>query len=153
MNQRKQIRMSDQEVAAFLAQGFTLSVATISTSGYPDLVAMWYTLIDGKIAFWTYSKSQKTMNLRRDPRLTCLVETGTHYAELRGVEIKGIATLIDDRTMVQAVGEAIHQRYARGALDTDEKLRIERQAQKRIAVLVHPVTTISWDHSKLGGKR
>lgn len=67
---RDQIRMTDREIAEFLAQGRTLAVATNTLDGAPHLVAMWYALIDGKITFWTYRKSQKAVNLRRDPRLT-----------------------------------------------------------------------------------
>ena len=60
MSRRDQIRMTEQEIAQFLAQGRTLAVATIGVDGAPHLVAMWYTLIDGKIAFWTYAKSMQT---------------------------------------------------------------------------------------------
>src|SRR5579859_7162440 len=93
MNRRDQIRMNDEEIRAFLEEQRTLQVATIDHDGFPHLVAMWYVLIDNEIAFWTYAKSQKALNLRRDPRLTCLVETGTSYEQLRGVQIKGNAVL------------------------------------------------------------
>ena len=40
---------------------------------------------EGRIAFWTYASSQKIKNLERDDRITCLVEDGADYFELRGV--------------------------------------------------------------------
>ena len=67
-SRREQITMSDAEVSAFLDEQRMLNVATIGPTGHPHVVAMWFALVDGKPAFWTFSKSQKVVNLRRDPR-------------------------------------------------------------------------------------
>ena len=66
-SRREQIVMTPAEVDAFLGVPRTLNVATIGPSGHPHLVAMWYGFLDGKVAFWTFAKSQKILNLRRDP--------------------------------------------------------------------------------------
>src|SRR5438105_15386781 len=107
MSRRDLIRMTDEEIHAFLEEQRTLQVATIDHDGFPHLVAMWYVLIDNEIAFWTYARSQKAVNLRRDPRLTCLVEAGQRYEELRGVQVKGKAAISDDPATVLHLGEAI----------------------------------------------
>src|SRR5947209_5678843 len=150
MSRRDQIRMTDEEIQTFLEEQRTLQVATIDHDGFPHLVAMWYVLINNEIAFWTYAKSQKALNLRRDNRLTCMVETGQCYDELRGVQIKGRADIIDDRDKVQHVGEAIWERYT-GPLNEHTHPMVEAQAAKRIVIVVKPVEVVSWDHSKLGG--
>jgi PPOX class probable F420-dependent enzyme len=152
MKRRDQIRMTEQEVERFLEQGRTLSVATINPDGAPHLVAMWYALTDGKISMWMYAKSQKALNLRRDPRITCMMESGATYGELRGVQIRGRATLVDDVVRVQAIGEAIYRRNASadGALTPQQLQIIAAQAPKRIGVVVEPIAIASWDHSKLG---
>lgn len=150
MSRRKLIAMTDEEMQAFLQEQYTLQVATIDHDGYPHLVPMWYVFLDQRIAFWTYAKSQKAINLRRDPRLTCLVETGERYEELRGVQIKGQATIIDDRETVQRYGELIFERYT-GPLNEGTRSLVTAQAAKRIVVVVNPVEIISWDHRKLGG--
>ena len=111
---------------------------------------MWYVLINNQIAFWTYAKSQKVVNLRRDARLTCLVETGERYDELRGVQIKGRAIISDDREIVQRIGEAIWE-HITGSLNENTRRMVEAQAAKRVAVFVEPVEIVSWDHRKLGG--
>ncbi len=153
MSQRDQIRMSEQEIARFLEQGRTLSVATINPDGAPHLVAMWYALTDGKISMWMYAKSQKALNLRRDPRITCMMESGASYGELRGVQIRGRATLVEDVACVQAIGEAIYRRNASadGALTPQQFQIIAAQAPKRIGVVVESTAIASWDHGKLGG--
>jgi PPOX class probable F420-dependent enzyme len=150
MKRRDLIRMTEEEVRAFLAEGRTLQIATIGRDGFPHLVAMWYVLIDGEVAFWTYAKSQKAVNLRRDPRLACLVEAGELYNELRGVQIKGYAVISDDRAVVQRVGEEIWKRYV-GPLDESARQAVSIQGAKRVAVFVKPSEVISWDHRKLGG--
>ena len=52
---------------------------------------MWFTVRDGEIWVWTFAKSQKVRNLERDPRATLLIETGTEYTELRGIQIEAEA--------------------------------------------------------------
>src|SRR6266571_8969469 len=126
MNRRNQIRMNDEEIRAFLEEQRILQVATIDHDGWPHLVAMWYVLINDQIAFWTYAKSQKVVNLRRDDRLTCLVEAGERYDELRGVQIKGQAVIKDDRETVQRLGEAIWERYT-GPLNEHTRPMVEAQ--------------------------
>ena len=59
--------MSEAEVATYLDEQRILNVATIGASGHPHLVAMWFTMLDGRPAFWTFGKSQKVVNIRRDP--------------------------------------------------------------------------------------
>ena len=155
MSQRAQIQMTERELADFIAAGRTLAVATINPDGAPHLVAMWYVLHEGKIAFWTYGKSQKALNLRRDPRLTCLLESGASYGELRGAQIHGVATLVEDVERVRALGEAIYRRNASadGELPPIQLQIIAAQASKRIGVIVEPTSVASWDHAKLSGIR
>jgi PPOX class probable F420-dependent enzyme len=150
MNRRNLIRMTDGEIQAFLEEERILQVATIDHDGFPHLVAMWYVLVNNEITFWTYAKSQKAVNLRRDPRLTCMVEAGELYAELRGVQIKGHALINDDREFVQKVGETIWERYT-GPLNESTRPMVTAQASKRVVITVKPVEIVSWDHRKLGG--
>ena len=149
-SRRDLIRMTDDEVDEFLQGRHTLSVATMGADGGPHLVAMWYGFLDGALAFWTYGKSQKVVNLRRDPRITCMVEEGTSYDQLRGVELVGTGTVIDDRAAVLRLGESVHQRY-NGPLDDDVRQLLVRMGEKRVAVGIDVERVVSWDHRKLGG--
>jgi PPOX class probable F420-dependent enzyme len=143
--------MSDDEVQAFLEAGRDLQVASINADGTPHLVTMWYAVRDGEVAFWTYAKSQKIVNLRRDPRVTVLVATGDIYDELKGVSINGRAELVEDRDEVIRFGEAVYERYW-GPLDNDAvREGVRTMGAKRVVVVVKPEKVVSWDHSKLGG--
>ena len=118
-SRRQQITMSPEEVDAFLAATRTLNVATIGPTGHPHLVAMWYGFLDGQVAFWTFAKSQKILNLRRDPKLSALAEEGTTYEQLKGVGVF-IGLLLRTvcsintfaiATRIEALAEMFRQRY------------------------------------------
>ena len=102
-SRRDLIRMSDDEVTAFLSERHTMNIASFGPDGNVHLVAMWYGFLEGDTVFETYGKSQKVLNLNRDPRITVLVEEGDAYDELRGVELVGTAL---ERERIGAVGTA-----------------------------------------------
>jgi PPOX class probable F420-dependent enzyme len=147
---RDAIKMSDEEIRTFLAAGRDLQVASINADGTPHLVTMWYAMRDGEIAFWTYAKSQKVVNLRRDPRLSVLVATGEVYDQLKGVSIIGRAEIVDDPEAVLGYGEAVYERYW-GPLNDTVMEGVRAMSSKRVVILVKPEKILSWDHSKLGG--
>ena len=150
MSRRDRIRMTDDEVAAFLVGRHVMNVASIGPHGQPHLVAMWYGFLDGAPAFWTYGKSQKVVNLRRDPRITCLVEAGESYGELQGVELVGTASVLDDQESVLAVGRSVYERYT-GPFSDTALPALEQMGAKRVAVRIDVRKVVSWDHAKLGG--
>jgi hypothetical protein len=138
-SRRDAITMTDDEVAAYLEEQRVLNVATISPTGHPHVVAMWYVVLDGRPAFWTFAKSQKVMNIRRDPKITALVESGETYQQLRGLELVGTALLIGEYDEVREIGVRVSVPF------------IEQQARKRIGVAIDVERVVSWDHTKLGG--
>jgi PPOX class probable F420-dependent enzyme len=151
MSRRDIIRMTDEEQTEYLHGRHTLNVATLGADGMPHLVAMWYGFLGDDIAFWTYGKSQKIVNLRRDPRMTCLVETGETYDQLKGVELVGRGEVIEDRDIIQVVGENVWERYT-GPLDDGAKQVVATMGAKRFVVRMSVDRVVSWDHTKLGGR-
>ncbi|MEU2251745.1 PPOX class F420-dependent oxidoreductase [Nocardia xishanensis] len=149
VNQRAQIVMSDAEITEFLERSRIATLATLGPQGRPHLTAMWYALIDGEIWFETKAKSQKAVNLRRDPRITCMVEAGQTYDQLRGVSIEGRAEIIDDPERLFAVGVSVWERYT-GPYSEEVRPLVENMLNKRVAVRVVPERVRSWDHRKLG---
>ena len=69
-SRRDQIRMSDDEVRAFLEERMVMTIGTIGPNGRPHLIALWYVPDGLGMTGWTYAKSQKAKNLERDPRAT-----------------------------------------------------------------------------------
>ncbi len=150
-SRRELIRMTDEEVEAFLDGRHTMNVATIGPAGRIHLVAMWYGFLEGAPAFWTYGKSQKILNLRRDPRITALVETGEQYEELRGVELVGTGTIVEDRERIMELGRSVFERYT-GPYTDEMAPVLEATGAKRLVVKLEIESVVSWDHGKLGGR-
>jgi nitroimidazol reductase NimA-like FMN-containing flavoprotein (pyridoxamine 5'-phosphate oxidase superfamily) len=165
MSRREQIKMSDAEVAAFLAEERTVTCATIGPRGWPHLMPLWYVLRavspgdpGPRIWGWTYGVSQKVRNLERDPRATLQVEAAESYQELRGVMLECDAVIHRDIETVSALGQEIFARYAspRGQAPAEELpgevgAMVAKQAAKRVALEFVERRRSTWDHRKLGG--
>ncbi len=151
VNQRDAIKMSPEQVVAFVERSRIATMATVGPEGMPHLVAMWYGVIDGKVYFETKSKSQKVVNLRRDPSIVASIEAGDTYDQLRGVSIEGTAHIIDDTSDPEwwGAGVSVFERYT--APYTEEtKPFVEMMMNKRVVVRIDPTRIRSWDHRKLG---
>lgn len=155
MSRRDQIRMTPDEVQAYLAEQKVINVASIGPNGRPHLTALWYYPYEGGVATWTYGASQKAKNLRRLPEATVLIESGDSYDQLRGLSFEADVELVDDTDQVTTMGTALMMRYSGvepGAPVPDElRTLVERQAPKRVGLILRPTKIASWDHSKLGG--
>jgi len=151
MSRRDIIRMTEAEVESYLTSGRDLQVASINADGTPHLVTMWFALVDGDLCFWTYGRSQKIVNLQRDPRVTVLVADGDVYEKLRGVSVAGTARVIEDRDEVNAIGEAVFEKYWMPITDEAVREGVHSMGAKRLGVRITLDKVVSWDHSKLEG--
>ncbi len=157
---RKDISMTPEERADFLESGRTLIVTSLDKNGGPHTAPMWYFVDHGKIVFRSFTKSQKIVNLRRDPRITVLVERGIAYAELQAVMIQGTARLVDGSSDPAYLLELYRRLAARYPMLGPNPVELTpdaleaafgRFAPKNTAVIVEPRRIVSWDHRKLGG--
>jgi nitroimidazol reductase NimA-like FMN-containing flavoprotein (pyridoxamine 5'-phosphate oxidase superfamily) len=144
---RPDIRLTPDEQAAFLRENRKAALATLDQHGFPHVVAMNFIVRDGAYYMTSYGKAQKIMNIRRNPKVGVMVETGGAYAELKGVMVRGDCQLIEEPDAVAEVlswlGEGRSAARPAGAT---------RSAPKRVALKITPHQTTSWDHSKLGGR-
>ena len=146
---RDRIKLTPDELETFLQGRHTMNVATFNHDGTVHLVAMWYGFLEGAPAFHTYAKSQKILNLRRDPRITVLVEDGEAYDELRGAELVGTAEVVEERARVKEIGATTARRYFDPQSEDDVELIAEGVAEKRVGVRLEIERVVSWDHRKL----
>jgi nitroimidazol reductase NimA-like FMN-containing flavoprotein (pyridoxamine 5'-phosphate oxidase superfamily) len=152
VKQRDLVAMTAAETTQMLAAERKVQLATNGPDGFPHLVTMYYVMVDGMITFWTYRTSQKARNLERDPRISCLVESGEEYFDLRGVLVQGMARRIENAAMVAEIGRRITAVVAEPAAGADPDALseyVERAARKRFGYRVEPTKIISWDHTKL----
>ena len=147
---RDAVKMTEEELEEFLAANMKVQDATSGPDGQPHLTTLFYVMVDGQMFFWTYGRSQKIQNLRRDPRVTCLVEDGEDYFELRGATIFGKARLLEDYDELVDLGGRVARRMAGGADlgDFGDQI-VAKQATKRVGVIVEPDKIATWDHRKM----
>ena len=156
MSRRDQIRMRPEEQKQFLASARTIIICSIGAGGIPHPMPMWFAVEDdGAVVMTTFTKSQKILNIERDPRVSLLVEDGTVYTELRGVVIYGEAELVRGKEQVLEILARVSTKSAGGAgnAPNPEQLRSALMATvpKRTGIRIRPERVVSWDHRKLGG--
>ena len=153
-SRRDLIRMSDDELRSFLRSSKTIIINSNGPGGYPHPMPMWFAVDDdGSVRMTTFRKSQKVLNLERDPRVSLLVEAGEEYSQLRGAVLYGRARVVDDLAVVTqtllAIGGAGN--LTDPAARKGAEAAVAKTAAKRVAILIRPEKIVSWDHSKLGG--
>jgi PPOX class probable F420-dependent enzyme len=152
-SRRDQIKLTDEEQHELIESERIVVVSSLGPRGWPHVMPLWYVPRDGDVWIWTYAKSQKVKNLERDPRATLLIETGSEYTELRGVQIEAEAELIRDVDLIVDYAKKMTIRYSDGieSVEGDAAAGLRAQAPKRVAIHFHPKRVASWDHGKLGG--
>jgi len=146
--------MTDEEIRDFLHASRTMIIVSNGNNGYPHAMPMWFAVDDDNtVHMTTYGKSQKVNNIKRDPRVTLLVESGDRYEELKGVMMYARAEIIEDpEAKVDAMFKVS---VARGDMKADQRAgaagQLVQATAKRVALRFTPEKIVSWDHSKLTG--
>ena len=148
-NRRQQIQLTPDEQAAFFRERKKAALATIDKDGFPHVVAMNYFVRDGAFYMTSYGKAQKVVNVRRNPRVALMMESGDTYPELRGVMIRGHCEILEGDEAVRAAFEARQEAQANPSPVQPDAVA---SAPKRVVLKIVPEKVVSWDHRKLGGK-
>lgn len=154
-SRRDSIKLSAGEMRDFLATQRTIIIVSNGPGGYPHAMPMWFHMdAEGRIRCTTFGKSQKVLNLRRDPRATLLVESGIEYAELKGLMIHAQAEVIEDADLVADTLARISIKHGSGTEDDVERMRqaVAATAAKRVLLRFAPQRYVSWDHARLAGR-
>jgi PPOX class probable F420-dependent enzyme len=134
-------RMSDEEIRAFLSFGTrTGKLATVRPDGSPHVAPIWFVLDDdGSIVFNTGRDTVKGRALRRDPRISMLVED--EAPPFAYVRVDGVAELSEDLDAMLPWSTRIAARYM-GAEHADAYGRRNAVAGEML-VRVHPTKVVA----------
>lgn len=142
------IAMNAEERDAFLSIERTCRVATVGGDGAPHVTPLWFAW-DGT-ALWLTSivRSQRWTDIERDPRVSIVVDAGTDFMELRGVEIQGEARPVGE---IPRTGEPVPE------LETPEQLFADKYSGGTVVhdgrhawLRIVPAKMASWDFRKIG---
>jgi hypothetical protein len=110
---------------------------------------------NGDVVKTTFTKSQKILNIERDPRVSLLAESGTVYNELRGVVIYGKAELVREQEKILDILAKVSAKSAGGAGNAPDPGALRKAllgtVPKRTGIRIRAERIVSWDHRKLGG--
>ncbi len=134
------------EVHTYLSSRKSLQLATLNPDGSPHLATMWFGLIGHDIVMWTQRTSVKARNLRHDPRVACLVESGDDYASLKGLTVSGRAELVEDDDSLLRIGAVLVPRNYPPADRPDYRQMALSGA--RVGIVVHADRLASWDFAR-----
>ena len=143
------IKFNREEQEQFLNKNLKAALATLDKNGFPHVVAMNYFYIDGAIYMTSYGKAQKVVNIRRNPKVGVMVESGRSYDELQGVLVRGHCQIIADPEQVRESLRAIGQKQGQRSGVPSEA---GASMPKRVVLKIVPEKITSWDHTKLGGR-
>ena len=148
MNQRNAVRMTEHEIDTYLSIHRPATMATIGPDGLIHQVAMYFAWFDGALSLLSKAKAQKVLNLRRDPRCSLHVESGSKYDELAGVNLAGRAEILHDDASLWEIGLQLNMRH-QGPWEESRREWVERVLRNRVGIRLRPERIVSWDHSKL----
>lgn len=150
-SRRDTIAMTEAEMWDFIETQKSIQVCTLNKDGSPHLTVMWFAVKDKTIVLETFTKAQKIVNLKRNPKMAVLLEDGEKYEDLRGVSINCEAELIDDYETVHALHVDVVVRNQPGVTAEQAEEFTREMSKKKTVIRVRPQKAMSWDHRKLGG--
>ncbi|MDA0270265.1 MAG: pyridoxamine 5'-phosphate oxidase family protein [Chloroflexi bacterium] len=87
--------MTREEVYAWLDKGPQWTrMATIGKDGYPHVVPLGYFRLGDEIIL--NMRGQHELNVRRNPKVSLVMDEGSSMTDLKGAIIRGDATLVED---------------------------------------------------------
>jgi nitroimidazol reductase NimA-like FMN-containing flavoprotein (pyridoxamine 5'-phosphate oxidase superfamily) len=151
---RDKIKMTTDEIKAYLADHRILILTSNGADGYPHPMPMYF-WVDDDLNYYvaTFRKSQKVANLLRDPKCSLLVESGKVYQDLKSVLCYARAEVVDDFDFTVEMMDTITEKDVRLGFPVilAEEMKL-KSARERVIIKFVPDRFVSWDHGKLGGK-
>jgi PPOX class probable F420-dependent enzyme len=102
---------ADPRVQQYLAGKEIVVLGTINPDGSPLVTAMWFLHDPAALTLISVDNLQKVRNLRRDPRLHVVAESGTRGAAIKGVAVRGRAEFLGDSPERRDLATRILDKY------------------------------------------
>jgi nitroimidazol reductase NimA-like FMN-containing flavoprotein (pyridoxamine 5'-phosphate oxidase superfamily) len=135
-------KMTHDEALEFLdSRPGWMMLSTIDGKGYPLTVPLGYFREGDSI--YLNARGQRVVNVRRNPKISVLIETGQGMADLRGLIIQGDATIIEDADEVLRLAQAAGRWRGTAEADLPSEVR-----PGTMYIKLAPTRMRSWDNAK-----
>ena len=146
------IRLSRDEAWAVLASSHTGIFTSLKADGTPITLPVWFAVLDEHIYIDAVATTKKVARIRRNPRVSFLVESGQRWRELRGVHLTGHARIVDDPELAERFRTVLGEKYAgfsgdRDAMPEESRGHYERE---HLVIEIEPDERIlSYDNARI----
>jgi nitroimidazol reductase NimA-like FMN-containing flavoprotein (pyridoxamine 5'-phosphate oxidase superfamily) len=152
---RPGIRLSDDEIWAFVTEAHTGIMTTLRRDGMPISLPVWFACVDHTI--WLHTRGKKLVRVRNDPRSSFLVESGERWAELKAVHFTGRADLVGpDPATKELIATQLSRKYDAFRTPSADMTRATAEAYASSMTWVRFTPddrVLSWDNARLIGDR
>lgn len=147
------LRLSPEEAWAFLEKGHTGILTSLRRDGWPISLPVWYVAFDRRIWVSGPARTKKFARIKRDPRVSFLVETGLEWKKLSAVHVTGRARVVEDAATIERVGKLMDAKYAAFRTDRSQmpSATAQHYQQGSTLVCIEPEgKLLTWDNARLG---
>jgi nitroimidazol reductase NimA-like FMN-containing flavoprotein (pyridoxamine 5'-phosphate oxidase superfamily) len=145
------IQLTPEEAWEFLERGHTGILTSLRRDGRPVSLPVWYVAHQGGIYVRGPAHTRKFGRLRRDGRVSFLVESGLKWVELKAVHVSGRARFVEDAAEAERIDAELDRKYAafRPARSSMPQATQRHYGRGSALIRIDPEEWISWDNAKI----
>lgn len=127
-------------------------LTSLRADGSPISLPVWFAVIDRRVYVRGPATARRHARVRRDPRVSFVVESGKRWSELRGVHLTGRASVVTDpavRARVDAALDEKYEGYRTPRPSMPAATRRHYDVAKDVIEIVPDQRILSWDNARL----
>jgi PPOX class probable F420-dependent enzyme len=146
------VRLTNDEAWAVLAESHTGILTSLRRDGVPIALPLWFVVLDRRVYVSGPASAKRVARIRRDPRVSFLVESGERWAELRAVHVTGRARVVTEPEVLARVADALDVKY-RAFRTPRASMPAATRGHYEVKLATIEVTPddriLSWDNARL----
>ena len=146
------VRLSLDEAWAVVEASHTGIFTSLRRDGMPVALPIWFVVLERRVYVSGPATAKRVARVRRDPRVSFLVESGQRWAELRAVHLTGQARVVTEPDILARVAAALDAKYAPFRMQR-AAMPAATRAHYEVALATIEITPdahiLNWDNARL----
>jgi PPOX class probable F420-dependent enzyme len=149
--------MSAKEITRYLSKRHIAKLSTVNPDVSPQVSPVWFYFDSKEILIATYRESLKVRNVRKNSKVSVLIDSSIDGWKLQGVLIQGRAELIEGAEC-KRIEKMVYDKYlpqtvtAKDKVAADFKRFATGESNSSICIRIVPETLSSWDYIRMTSK-
>jgi PPOX class probable F420-dependent enzyme len=145
--------MTKDQIAEYLSHALIAKLATINQDGSPQLSPVWFQYDEGTVLIATYEKALKISNIKRNNKVSVLIDSTDGGIKLKGVLLRGRAELVRG-SRCKRIEEAIYNKYLKEeGIENDSVAavfkRLALESVDSVCIRIKSEKMTSWDYTRM----